>query len=108
MTTIEDFLGDASRSAPPADAGPALQALWWARRGDWDRAHNTVQPHEGDPACDWVHAHLHRQEGDAENADYWYQRSGHPHAASPLADEWDGIATALLAEGSPAPSGRGG
>ncbi len=99
MTTIDDFLGNASQAAPPADVGPALQGLWWAHRGDWDHAHGCVQEHEGDPVCDWVHAHLHRQEGDAENADYWYRRAGRPHATAPIAEEWTGITTALLAQG---------
>ena len=96
MTTIEDFLGNPAQSAPPAGVGPALEALWWARRGDWERAHGCVQRHEGDPACDWVHAHLHRQEGDAGNAGYWYRRAGQAQATAPLADEWTNISTALL------------
>jgi hypothetical protein len=75
----------------------ALQALWWAGKGDWERAHQCAQQQEGDPACDWVHAYLHRVEGDLGNAGYWYRRAGKPAATGPLAAEWDAIAATLLA-----------
>ena len=96
MTTIETFRASVSAAAPPADVGPALQALWWARRGDWDRAHQCVQQHEGEPDCDWVHAHLHRQEGDLRNAGGWYRRAGKDMPAGPLQEEWDQLTTELL------------
>jgi len=96
MTTIETFRGSVSAAAPPADVGPALEALWWLLRGDWDRAHQCVQGHEGERDCDWVHAHLHRQEGDLSNAGYWYRRAGRPVAEIPLPDEWQMIATEML------------
>lgn len=97
MTTLEAFCGSVSAAAPPAGVGPALEALWWLKRGDWDRAHQCVQGHEGEADCDWVHAHLHRQEGDLSNARYWYRRSGKPESAAALADEWTVIATEMLA-----------
>jgi hypothetical protein len=97
MTTIEAFRSSVSAAAPPADVGPALEALWWLKRGDWDRAHKCVQGHEGEADCDWVHAHLHRQEGDMSNAQYWYRRADKPVSGVSLQDEWREIATTMLA-----------
>ena len=99
MTTIETFRSSVSAAAPPADVGPALQALWWVRRGDWDRAHQCVQQHEGEPDCDWVHAHLHRQEGDMSNASGWYRRAGKPVSDLSLEDEWSVLAGEMLGRG---------
>jgi hypothetical protein len=79
--------------APQAD--PAIEALWWAARGDWHRAHELAQAGEGGTA-DWVHAYLHRVEGDLANARYWYARAGKPVSNAPLEAEWDEIARALL------------
>lgn len=83
-------------AAPPAGAGGALQALWHDARGDWDAAHEAAQ---ADPGRDgaWVHAYLHRKEGDAGNAGYWYARAGRraPPAGTTLAAEWEQIARAL-------------
>ena len=95
MVNIDDFRSSASGAMPP-DLSPALQALWWARGGDWDRAHGCVQQHEGEPDCDLVHAHLHRQEGDLANAGEWYRSAGRPVATVPIAEEWTAIATELL------------
>ena len=96
MTAIDAFR-DSAASAPPSDAGPALEALWWLMKGDWDRAHHCVQGHEGQADCDWVHAHLHRQEGDLANAGYWYRRAGRPVSQQSLSEEWTALATELLA-----------
>ena len=82
--------------APPAGLGPALEALWHDARGDFDRAHDLAQSDEGGVG-DWVHAYLHRKEGDAGNAAYWYRRAGKPAASTSLEAEFDAIATALLA-----------
>lgn len=101
MTTIEAFRSSVSAAAPPADVGPALQALWWALHGDWDRAHQCVQQHEGEADCDWVHAHLHRQEGDMSNAGGWYRRAGKPVSDLSLQDEWSLIAGEMLARKGP-------
>ena len=69
--TPSDFKNSLSADMPPADLTPALQALWWAGKGDWDKAHKIVMDDEsGDGA--WVHAYLHRVEGDLPNARYWY------------------------------------
>lgn len=78
---------------PPSD-DPALQALWWAARGEWERAHACAQAGEGGPA-DWVHAYLHRVEGDMANARYWYARAGKEPASGPFQAELEAIAAAL-------------
>ena len=96
MMTVEAFRHTLADAAPPGGVGLALQALWWAGKGNWDRAHGCAQEREGDPACDWVHAYLHRVEGDGVNASYWYRRAGRPVAATSIGDEWSAIATALL------------
>lgn len=83
-------------SAPPPGASPAVQALWHDARGDWDRAHACVQDESGSEGA-WVHAYLHRKEGDLANARYWYTRAGRemPAASVTLAAEWATIARAL-------------
>ncbi len=96
MKTIDAFLGSTAADAPPEDLAPALQALWWVRKGDWDRAHKVVQGHESDRDCDWVHAHLPRQEGDLSNGGYWYRHAGNPVATGSLEEEWEQVTTALL------------
>ena len=83
--------------APP-QAGPAIRALWWAARGDWERAHGCAQEAEATPDADWVHAYLHRVEGDEGNAGYWYPRAGRPVGSGGFEQEWDGIARELLAD----------
>ena len=90
--------------AGPAEAGPeppdglshALRALWHLARGEWDAAHACAQRQPGRDGA-WVHAHLHRVEGDLANAGYWYRRAERPPADSPLDEEWEEIASALLA-----------
>ena len=95
MTTL-----DTLRNSPaaPTDKGPAIEALWWLMKGDWAKAHECVQAHEGEPDCDSVHAHLHRQEGDLSNAGYWYRRAGRPVSKQSLEEEWTLLATELLAK----------
>jgi hypothetical protein len=83
---------------PPAGASTPLAALWHVAQGDWQKAHALVDHEEGAAAA-WVHAHLHRVEGDHGNAGYWYRRAGKPATSAPLGEEWDTIAEALLTEG---------
>lgn len=96
--TFDAFSRSLSEPTPPAGLNLAQQALWWAGRNDWERAHGCAQQREGDPGCDLVHAYLHRREGDLSNAGYWYRRAGQPVATVPLHDEWVAITTRLLAE----------
>jgi len=96
MDALAAFTASTTADQPPAGASPALQALWWARRGDWARAHECVQAHEGEADCDSVHAHLHREEGDLPNAGYWYRQAGRPVSQQSLPDEWAALASEML------------
>jgi hypothetical protein len=93
---LADFRQSLAAPAPPADLSSALQALWHDAKGDFDRAHDLAQRDDGGPG-DWVHAYLHRKEGDAGNAAYWYRRAGKPICRETLEAEWEAIARALLA-----------
>jgi len=94
--TFADFLASTETdSSPPAKLGQALSALWLDRRGDWDAAHNSAQAAGGKEGA-WVHAYLHRKEGDEANAAYWYRLAGRPEASGSLADEWQQIVRSLL------------
>jgi len=88
----DEFRASLDRAAPPESVGPELQALWWARNGDWDRAHRIVQDLDTTTAA-WVHAHLHRIEGDLDNAAYWYGRAAQPVCVDPLQIEWEALVT---------------
>jgi len=96
--TLDAFKRTAREAAPPEKLSPALEALWWAKKRDWHRAHVLVQDDPSREAA-WVHAHLHRLEGDLDNAGYWYRKAGRA-ASDPLDAEWDAIAAALLTSSS--------
>ena|SRR5215216_6270804 len=93
--TIEDFKKSLAETRVPAGVSSALQALWHDGRGDWNAAHETAQDIEGLEGA-WVHAYLHRKEGDAANAAYWYRRADQPVCRQPLEEEWEAIVRALL------------
>lgn len=93
--TLDEFRATIAAGAPPSDVRGAVLALWHDGRGDWDRAHAVAQDVD-DRAGAWVHAYLHRKEGDQGNAAYWYRRAGRPFATVPLEAEWEQIAAALL------------
>ena len=93
--TLAEFKRSLSKPRPPADLSAALAGLWWAGKDDWDKAHKIVMD-EVDKDCAWVHAYLHRVEGDLENARYWYKQAGKPAASGTLESEWTAIAQALL------------
>ena len=89
------FKASLSQGQPPEGLGRPLLALWHAAKGEWDTAHGLAQAEDNATGA-WVHAHLHRIEGDLENAGYWYGRAERPRSAAPLREEWEEIATALL------------
>ena len=117
---LEGFTASLAAPSPPQGLGRPLEALWHAARGakdaksaksaksaknaknaknakdGWDRAHRLVQADDSEAGA-WVHAYLHRVEGDAGNAAYWYRRARRPVAEAPTAEEWREIAAALLA-----------
>ncbi len=96
--TLQQFRASLTHPTPPPDLGHALAGLWWDARGDWTRAHESAQQDEG-PAGSWVHAYLHRKEGDQGNAGYWYNRAGQPPCRTSLDEEWLDIVKALLGPG---------
>ncbi len=93
--TFAEFRDCLANARPPQGLAPALAALWWAGKDEWDKAHRIVMDDSGKD-CAWVHAYLHRNEGDLDNARYWYTRARRPAASGPLAKEWNAIAKALL------------
>ncbi len=93
--TLDEFKTTLSGAEPP-DVAPALRALWHDGRGDWALAHGTAQD-INDASGAWVHAYLHRKEGDLANAAYWYGQARQPVATDSLPAEWDRIVSALLA-----------
>jgi hypothetical protein len=92
---LADFRDSLSRAAPPDGLGSLLRALWHDAKGDWNLAHEIVQREEGRGAA-WVHAYLHRKEGDLSNAGYWYRHAGKPVCKTSLEEEWETLAAALL------------
>ncbi len=94
--TLQDFLLHVKQNDAPDTAWFAqLQALWYAEKQDWDRAHKLCQ--RGDTANDaWIHANLHREEGDLPNARYWYNRAGKSEHTGSVETERHEIITALL------------
>jgi len=93
--TLEHFEQSVGAGTPPPGLSPALTALWHDARGDWQHAHAIAQDIES-PTGAWIHAYLHRKEGDQSNAEYWYRRARRTPAAGDLAAEWKQIVGALL------------
>ena len=89
-----DLKASLSDAVPASTLSPPLAALWWAAKGDWNAAHKIVQDEDTKDAA-WVHAYLHRVEGDLGNAGYWYLQAGQPVAKDSLEAEWQRIAAAL-------------
>jgi len=95
--TLAQFEATLDAAAPPSELPPLLAALWHDARGDWAEAHEIAQDIAGEDAA-WVHAYLHRKEGDLDNAAYWYRRARRAEAKDSLREEWARLASALLAE----------
>ena len=92
---LKDFKASLDQDAPPKDLGLALQAMWHQAKGDWDSAHQLAQSLD-DGIGAWVHAFLHRVEGDNSNAAYWYRRAGKPVSSARLSEEWEEIVSEVL------------
>jgi len=92
--SFAEFEASLHQTNPPAALSPALAGLWHDAKGDWDAAHRCVQDDNSAEAA-WVHAYLHRKEGDASNAAYWYARARQPVAEVSLEEEWTAITRAL-------------
>ena len=93
--TLDDFRQSLADNEPPPGLTHALAGLWWDGKGDWKQAHESAQQDEGVEGS-WVHAYLHRKEGDQDNAGYWYSRAGKPFWREALDSEWVSIVQALL------------
>jgi hypothetical protein len=93
--TLDQFRRTLRETEPPTAISASLAAMWWAAKDNWDKAHAIVMDDPGRDAA-WVHAYLHRVEGDLSNARYWYARAGRPVADSDLQREWQEIVRALL------------
>jgi hypothetical protein len=91
--TVEAF-----EAAAAGEFEGALLALWWDAKGDWARAHEIAQDVGGADGA-WVHAYLHRKEGDLSNAGYWYGRAGKRVATGDLRVEWEAMVREMLGRG---------
>ncbi|MEM8915451.1 MAG: hypothetical protein AAGC83_06415 [Pseudomonadota bacterium] len=93
--TLDSFRASIDLEAPPSSLSPALTALWYAAKGDWEKAHTVAQSDQSTDGS-WVHAYLHRVEGDLGNANYWYGRAGKSAPETSLDEEWAAISAALI------------
>jgi hypothetical protein len=93
--TFEEFRRTLRQSSAPSELSPALRALWEDGKGNWNAAHAIAQDIDTQTGS-WIHAYLHRKEGDLGNAGYWYRRAGKPAAQDTLDEEWERIVSALL------------
>jgi hypothetical protein len=92
--TLTEFINSLAEQQPPQVA-VLLQALWYEAKGNWEQAHNLAQDIHT-PDGSWIHAYLHRAEGDTSNAQYWYHRANRKLPKLSLKEEWDEIASELL------------
>lgn len=90
MENKQAFINSLSADNPPAHLSPILKSLWFDAKGDWKQAHDFVDQLPGVDAA-WVHAYLHRKEGDVWNADYWYARAKKTRPTISLQSEWESL-----------------
>ena len=98
--TVDQFRATLADDSPPETLTAPLKAMWQVAKGNWEAAHSLAQAIE-DETGSWIHAHLHRHEGDLGNAGYWYRRAGKPPANVALDEEWRRIVSGLLGVGTP-------
>lgn len=92
---FQNFISSLNEAKPPVIVSAYLQSLWYDARGDWNKAHDLIQDIDDRKAAH-IHAYLHRKEGDASNARYWYSLAGKPYPSFTLQDEWEALVKALL------------
>jgi hypothetical protein len=95
MKTLTEFKESLKLEEPIAGLSVQLRSLWYDGKGDWHQAHAQVD-HLTDQASSWVHAYLHRKEGDIWNADYWYNKARQTHPDVSLEKEWEALVLAFL------------
>ena len=93
--TFHEFKESLLLPSAPQVVSNHLKALWYDAKGDWEKAHSIIQDIEDKNAA-WIHAYLHRKEGDIFNADYWYNRAGRKRPALSLEKEWETIVEELI------------
>lgn len=93
--TFDQFKISINETSPARELSAYLQSLWYDGKGDWDKSHEIIQDID-DKTAAWIHAYLHRKEGDIWNADYWYRRAGRKRPDLSLEEEWKVIVTELL------------
>ncbi len=93
--TVDQFRATVPNQIPPEGISTPLLALWWDAKGDWTEAHQLVDELETAEGMA-VHAYLHRKEGSASNADYWYARAGRGFHRPKLEAEWEALVAGLL------------
>ena len=92
---LNEFLDSTKKEVTPDGLSESLQTMWYARKGDWDKAHNIAQSISSELGS-WIHAYLHRVEGDLSNADYWYKRAGKPQFQGSTEAEADEIINSIF------------
>lgn len=92
---MTEFHQSLQQTSPPSGMPPLAEALWWLAKNEWERAHAIAQDVDT-PDGAWVHAHLHRAEGDPANAAYWYRQAAKPVCRDSLAEEREDICSQLL------------
>jgi hypothetical protein len=93
--TFASFRDSLNNNAPPTGSNVYLSALWYDAKNDWDKAHELIQDVH-DANASWVHAYLHRKEGDISNAGYWYSKASKIVPGYSLDKEWEEIVMALI------------
>lgn len=92
---MKSFKESLSQSAPDPQLSTILKSLWYDKKGDWKKAHDLVDSLPGAEAA-WVHAYLHRKEGDSWNADYWYARAKKTRPPYSQEEEWANLVAYFL------------
>ncbi|MDN3581788.1 hypothetical protein [Mucilaginibacter flavus] len=95
MKTLADFKASLNSNQPDSSLSVQLKSLWYDGKGDWQKAHAQVD-HLSDRSSAWVHAYLHRKEGDVWNADYWYRQARQTRPDISLDEEWEQLVVEFL------------
>ena len=95
METLAEFKESLKLEEPATGLSVQLRSLWYDGKGDWHKAHAQVDQLT-DHASAWVHAYLHRKEGDIWNADYWYSKARQIRPSVSLGEEWEQLVLQFL------------
>lgn len=93
--TLDEFNASLTQQAPPTNLNPFLESLWYDRKGHWEKAHNIAQEIHSTSGS-WIHAYLHRKEGDLSNASYWYHMAEKTMPSVSLDAEWENLVSVFL------------